>query len=180
MLMLRPRFTPGDGFLEALVSDNTTVVSEDIECITPKGIKTADGKEYEVDVVVCATGFDVSQRPVFPVIGRNGIDLRDFWAEEPINYLSVTAPGFPNYFITGGPNSPIANGSLISGLETEIDYAYSCLRKMQTENIKSMEVKQEAVDDFIEHKNALMEKMVWSGDCRSWYAGIQCKRVVSM
>ena len=32
-----------------------------------------------------------------------------------------------------------------------------------------MDVKQEAVDDFLEHKNALMDKMVWSGDCRSWY-----------
>lgn len=40
---------------------------------------------------------------------------------------------------------------------------------MQTENIKSMEVKREAVDDFLEHKNALMTKMVWTGDCRSWY-----------
>jgi hypothetical protein len=136
---------------------------------------------------VCATGFDVSQRPAFPVIGREGLDLRDFWENMPINYLSVTAPGFPNYFskpfpckplffmyslavlVTGGPNSPIANGSLISGLEYEIDYAYKCLRKMQTESISSMEVKQEAVDDFLEHKDALMEKMVWTGDCRSWY-----------
>lgn len=92
------RFTPGDGFLEALVADNTTVVTEDIECVTPTGIRTIDGTEYEVDAIVCATGFDVSQRPTFPVIGRDGLDLRDFWEEEPINYLSVAAPGFPNYF----------------------------------------------------------------------------------
>ena len=56
------RFTPGDGFLEALVADNTTVVTEDIECVIPKGIKTIDGTEYEVDAIICATGFDVSQR----------------------------------------------------------------------------------------------------------------------
>ena len=70
--------------------------------------------------------------------------------------------------MTGGPNSPIANGSLISGLETEIDYAYSCLCKMQAENIAWMDVKNEAVDDFHEHKDALMDFMVWSGGCRSW------------
>ena len=75
--------------------------------------------------------------------------------------------------VTGGPNSPIANGSLISGLEAEVDYAYSCLRKMQTENIACMDVKQEAVDDFLEHKDALMQKMVWSGGCRSWYCRLQ-------
>ena len=75
--------------------------------------------------------------------------------------------------VTGGPNSPIANGSLISGLESEIDYAYACLKKMQTEDIAWMEVKQDAVDEYMEHKNAFMEKMVWSGGCRSWYASVR-------
>jgi cation diffusion facilitator CzcD-associated flavoprotein CzcO len=97
-LLTLSRFTPGDGFLEALVAPNATVITEEIECVTPLGIKTVDGVEHAVDVIVCATGFDVSQRPAFPVIGRNNLDLRDFWEKEPINYLSVTAPGFPNYF----------------------------------------------------------------------------------
>lgn len=71
--------------------------------------------------------------------------------------------------VTGGPNSPIANGSLISGLETEIDYAFECLRSMQAQGIASMDVTDEAVDDFLEHRDALMNGMVWSGGCRSWY-----------
>lgn len=66
--------------------------------MTKKGIRTVNGVEHAVDVIVCCTGFDVSQRPTFPLIGRRGIDLRDFWEHEPINYLSVTAPNFPNYF----------------------------------------------------------------------------------
>jgi len=49
-------------------------------------------------VVVCATGFDTSYRPAFPVIGRNGRNLSEFWKDEPIHYMSVAAPGFPNYF----------------------------------------------------------------------------------
>lgn len=56
------------------------------------------GEEYKVDVIVCATGFDVSHRPTFPLLGRNGLDLRDFWEKEPIHYMSVTVPGFPNLF----------------------------------------------------------------------------------
>ncbi|KAL2067900.1 hypothetical protein VTL71DRAFT_15998 [Oculimacula yallundae] len=163
------RLTPGHGYLEALIEPNTAVITKGINSITSNGIRTADGVEYPVDVIVCATGFDVSQRPVFPVIGRYGVDLRDFWEDEPRNYLSVAAPGFPNYFITGGPNSPISNGSLIMGVEAEIDYAYSCLRKMQTESIASMDVKMDAVDDFMEHKDAQMQLMVWTGNCRSWY-----------
>lgn len=71
--------------------------------------------------------------------------------------------------MTGGPNSPIANGSLIAGLETEIDYAYTCLLKLQSENGASLEVSEEATDDFMEHKNRVMENFVWTGPCRSWY-----------
>ena len=70
--------------------------------------------------------------------------------------------------VIGGPNSPIANGSLISGLEVEIDYAYSCVEKMQTENIAAMNVKEEAMQDFMEHRDEAMKAYVWSGNCRSW------------
>ncbi|KIX05594.1 uncharacterized protein Z518_06466 [Rhinocladiella mackenziei CBS 650.93] len=163
------RFTPGNGFLEALVKPNVTVVVTEIESITPDGIRTTDGVHYDVDAIVCATGFDCSYRPAFPVIGRDGRDLGEFWRDEPVHYLSVAVPGFPNYFVTGGPNSPISNGSLISGLETEIDYAYACLRKLQEENGASMEASEQATADFMEHKNAAMKEFVWSGDCKSWY-----------
>lgn len=70
--------------------------------------------------------------------------------------------------MVGGPNSPISNGSLIGGLETAIDYAYRCITKMQTENIQSMDVKVEAMVDFLEHRNSFMELMVWSDKCKSW------------
>jgi hypothetical protein len=70
--------------------------------------------------------------------------------------------------VLGGPNSPIANGSLISGLEVEVDYIYSCVEKMQTENIIVMDVKDEAMRDFLEHRNESMKAYVWSGNCRSW------------
>ncbi|RFU28612.1 hypothetical protein B7463_g7716, partial [Scytalidium lignicola] len=163
------RLTPGNGFLEALVQPNTTVVFSDIESITENGIMVKDGTHYDLDAIVCATGFDCSYRPAFPVIGRDGRQLSDFWKDEPIHYLSVAVPHFPNYFITGGPNSPIANGSLISGLETEIDYAYACVRKLQIENGASMSVTEEAARDFMEHKSKAMEKYVWSGKCKSWY-----------
>lgn len=92
------RFTPGNGYLEALVKSNTTVVFNEIDSITVDGIRTADGAFYAVDAIVCATGFDTSHRPAFPVIGRNGQNLRDFWKDEPSHYLSIAVPGFPNYF----------------------------------------------------------------------------------
>lgn len=91
------RPTPGNGYLEALCSENTEVVSQSIEEITPKGIKTADGVEHEVDVIVCATGFDVSWRPSYPTIGRKSRSLSEEWRNIPRTYLSITVPHFPNY-----------------------------------------------------------------------------------
>lgn len=91
------RPTPGAGYLEALCEDNVDVVSASIEEITSKGIKTADGIEHEFDVIICATGFDVSWKPSYPTIGRESRALADEWATIPNTYLSITVPHFPNY-----------------------------------------------------------------------------------
>jgi cation diffusion facilitator CzcD-associated flavoprotein CzcO len=90
--------TPGDGYLEALSAENVTVRNDQILKITPEGIEMTDGTIFSVDAIICATGFDTSYRPAFPVIGNSGKDLRDEWAVEPRSYLSVAVNGFPNYF----------------------------------------------------------------------------------
>lgn len=91
------RPTPGNGYLEALCEQNVEVVSGSISEITANGIKTADGVEHEFDVIVCATGFDVSWRPAYPTIGRDGKSLSKEWEHIPSTYLSVGVPDFPNY-----------------------------------------------------------------------------------
>ncbi len=90
--------TPGHGYLKALVADNVTVTGDSIEAFTPTGLRTKTGHEYSFDVIVCATGFDTSFRPSFPVRGLAGKELRHEWEDEPRSYLSVAAPDMPNYF----------------------------------------------------------------------------------
>lgn len=91
------RPTPGNGYLEALCEDNVNVVSSSIQEITPKGMKTADGVEHDFDIIVCATGFDVSWRPHYPTIGRDGVSLSEYWRDTPNTYLSMTVANMPNY-----------------------------------------------------------------------------------
>lgn len=91
------RPTPGNGYLEALCEDNVDVINDSITEITPTGIRTADGVLHEVDIIVCATGFDVSWKPYYPTIGRDGRSLSEEWKEVPSTYLSITVPHFPNY-----------------------------------------------------------------------------------
>ena len=174
------RFTPGEGYLEALAglpiapgakhTKPATVITEKIECFTPNGIKTVDGRHYELDTIICATGFDVSYQPSYECIGRNGTDLRKAWELEPRSYLSLMAENIPNYFISLGPNAPIANGSLVYCIEVVIDYTFKCIEKMQNHRVKSMRPKRELIDDWQEYKDAAMEKLVWSSQsCTSWY-----------
>lgn len=99
------RATPGDGYLEALREKNARVNVNPIVQITESGIQTAQ-EHTEFDIIVCATGFDVSYRPSWTVQGRNGHQLNIAWSDFPEAYFGITAANTPNYFILNGPNSP--------------------------------------------------------------------------
>lgn len=93
------RQTPGPGFLEALLQDNVEMVWDSIQTVTPKGIRFKTGEEAEYDVIVCATGFDTTFKPAFPIIGRNGVNLAEKWTlDQPKAYFGICVPDMPNYF----------------------------------------------------------------------------------
>lgn len=165
------RPTPGNGYLEALCEDNVTVVSQSIQEITPKGIRTADGEEHEFDIIVCATGFDVSWKPAYPTIGRENRSLSDEWKDIPNTYLSVTVPHFPNYLIFNGPFGPYGHGSFLPITEHLGRHFIKILDKMSSEGVASFEPKEEAVADFIQHRRQFLPRTAWSSPCRSWFKG---------
>jgi cation diffusion facilitator CzcD-associated flavoprotein CzcO len=94
------RLTPGPGYLESLTQENFRVVTDNIIKILPTGLEISTGGIIKVDVLICATGFDLSFRPRFPLIGRKGGgNLQDLWTENlPRAYMSCAVPEFPNYF----------------------------------------------------------------------------------
>ncbi|KAF9449468.1 FAD/NAD(P)-binding domain-containing protein [Macrolepiota fuliginosa MF-IS2] len=163
------RITPGVGYLEALTNEKTEVVMSGVKEITAKGLVSDEGKEYTADVIICATGFNTNYIPRFPIIGSNGQALAEAWKDEPANYLGVAAAGYPNYFVFIGPNSPVGNGPVLIAVEAQADYMLKFINRFQTENIHSLSPKLEAVQDFMEHKDAFMKRTVWELECRSWY-----------
>ncbi|KAL4935626.1 hypothetical protein BDV06DRAFT_234137 [Aspergillus oleicola] len=165
------RPTPGAGYLEALCEDNVSVVSQTIQEITPKGIRTADGVEHEFDVIVCATGFDVSWKPAYPTIGRDSRSLSKEWAEAPSTYLSMAVPHFPNYLIFNGPFGPYGHGSFLPITETLSKHFMQMFRKMSEEGISTFDVKEEAVADFAQHRRLFLPRTAWNSPCRSWFKG---------
>ncbi|KAJ3989070.1 FAD/NAD-binding domain-containing protein [Lentinula detonsa] len=175
------RLTPGPGYLEALCEDNVDFVPENIKRVTPTGIETVDGKHREMDVIVCATGFDTSYRLPFAFIGRNGIDLNAKFHPHPRTYLGIAVDGFPNWFAALGPNTGVGAGSLLIIIERQVDYAVAATLKLQRERIKSIEVKKRAVDDFDAYLESFFPTSVFGEKCRSWYkVGKEEGRVVSL
>lgn len=91
------RMTPGSDYLSSLRRSNVDIITESVTGVTEDGVIDASGTETKVDVIIFATGFDVT-RPSYDIIGRNNRNLGEEWAEFPKGYLSIMAEGFPNMF----------------------------------------------------------------------------------
>ena len=161
------RATPGTGYLEALCAPNCEVVWGELDCFTHTGIRSADGMEREFDVIICATGFDISFVPRWPMIGANGIDLRSAWKQDPTCYMSCVAADMPNYFVYLGPGSPVGAGSLITAVERVTLYICDIIRKMQTENYSSFQLKAGKAKAYQMQQFAWLDKTVWRDNCSS-------------
>ncbi|EXL44606.1 hypothetical protein FOCG_13567 [Fusarium oxysporum f. sp. radicis-lycopersici 26381] len=175
------RLTPGPGYLKALQQENVTFISQKIEEVTERGIKLASGEEVDLDVLVCATGYDVEAPPTFRIIGRHGTTLAEKWKPHFESYISLAVDEFPNFFLIAGPNCGLGSGSLLSVFEAQGDYIVKAIRKLQKEDYATIEVKPERVADFSQYIDEYFKGTVYTDECSSWYrAGRLGSRVVAL
>ena len=178
---LRARLTPdypvgckrlimADGFYEAVQQPNAELVTEPITAIEPAGVRTADGRLHELDILVLATGFDTHRfvRPM-QVTGQGGRTLDEAWAHANEGYLNVTVPGFPNWFMIGGPNSPIGNFSWLLTAETQFGYALKLIDILRFGQARAIAPKASAAKAFNDAAKLKAKGTVWAGGCNSWY-----------
>ncbi len=158
-------------FYPAISRDNAQLVTEGIKAIEPRGVRTNDGQLHELDVLVLATGFKVSDF-ILPakVYGENNIELSAMWDGAPRAHRAMTIPGFPNFWMLEGPTGPVGNLSLISITEVQIGYMIQCLNKIKAEKSSGIVVKKAAFDAFNKAMFAAVGNTIWaSGGCASWY-----------
>ncbi|KAM3076422.1 hypothetical protein ACMFMG_007241 [Clarireedia jacksonii] len=163
------RLTPGDPYMRAIQEPNVDVHFSAVKEINEDSVIDEDGQARKVDTIICATGFDVSYKPRFPIVGQNGVDLREKWKLVPESYLGITVPDMPNFITFIGPTWPVENGSVMGPLGGVAQYALKFIKKMQNEFIKSIAPKQELTDLFNAHTQEFIKQTVWASDCRSWY-----------
>ncbi|WP_297840947.1 NAD(P)/FAD-dependent oxidoreductase [Pseudomonas sp.] len=130
------------GYYATFNRDNVALVdvkANPIEEITAKGIRTADGVEHELDVLVFATGFDAvdGNYKRIDIRGRDGVSIKDHWLDGPSSYLSVATANFPNMFMILGPNGPFTN--LPPTIETEVEWVSDLINFMEENELASVE-----------------------------------------
>ena len=157
----------------ALARDNVTLHTKDggIKEITETGILTQDGQTLDLDLIVYSTGYDATDGVIsYPVTGRDGKTLKDFWQEFPRAYLGTSVPGFPNLFVVTGPNTGIGHTSAIFVIEAQMSYIMKSIATLKQKNLKAIEVTAEAEADYTGMIHREMEQTVWkAGGCHSWY-----------
>jgi 4-hydroxyacetophenone monooxygenase len=148
---------------------NTTGIAR----ITRSGIQTNDGALHEFDLIIFATGFKASDF-LWPmkITGRGGRELhRDCWAGDCRAYLGIAVPGFPNLFMTGGPNTAVViNGSAIFSSECQVEYTLRAIRHLLATGHKALDCKEKPFVDFNAWVDAGNLKRAWGlARTSSWY-----------
>ena len=166
------RMLMDNGWYKMLRNDKVEVVTDHVAKMESDRLITEDGSEYEADVVVYATGFDVLRfLTSFDVIGRSGRSLREVWEDDDARaYFGTVIPDFPNFFTLYGPNlQPGHGGSLIFVVEMQVRYIMDLIRKMATGDLGAVECRQDVHDDYNSAVDDAHEKMVWTHPGMSSY-----------
>lgn len=168
---LARRLVIDSGWYDALVRDNVTLVTEPIEQFTAGGIRTGDGVEREFDLIIVSAGFQVSKY-LWPVdyIGRGGATLEDLWNKDGARaHMSISMPGFPNFFMMYGPNGNGRSGGFHSWSEMISRYICGLITQMIETDTNSVEVKREAFDDYNARMDEEMKNLLWESQGQDGY-----------
>jgi len=161
------------GYFEVYNQDNVELVDvkeTPIERITAKGVKTSE-KEYELDFLIYATGFDGVTGPYdrMDIRGPNGRTLKEAWAGTPRTLLGVQSEGFPNLFMLLGPHT--ARGNIPRSIEQAVDWVTGLLRFAREHGYTRIEPRTEAVDAWTQHV-VEVASMLLSYNVDSWMTGV--------
>jgi cyclohexanone monooxygenase len=161
-------------YFAAFNRPNVTLVdikTNPIEQILPNAVRAGD-KDYEVDALVLATGFDAMTGSVakIDIRGRSGLTLNQKWAEGPKTYLGLMSAGFPNLFIITGPGSPSVLSNMIVSIEQHVDWISDCIAFMRERGLEAMEANKDAEDKWVAHVNEVAHTTLYP-QANSWYMG---------
>ncbi len=128
-----------------------------------------DGTQYELDVLIYATGFEVQKTGIYNRIrGENGLDLNDKYSTGIRTLLGIHSQGYPNLFIMGGYQASF-QFNLTDMLQSQGDHIAACIDYVRRHDYQSIDVTPEAeewwVQEVIHHRG----KTTRNQDCTPGY-----------
>lgn len=142
-----------------------------IDAVTPDGVQVGD-RHIDLDVLVCATGFDAMTGSVLriDIRGRGGRTLADAWAEGPGTYLGLQVAGFPNLFLVNGPGSPSVLSNMVVSIEHHVGWITDCIEDLRAGGGATIEADPEAQASWVRYVNDVASFTLFP-TCNSWYLG---------
>ncbi|WNI14265.1 flavin-containing monooxygenase [Actinacidiphila sp. ITFR-21] len=190
--VLRARLTPdyaigckriliSNDYYPTLALPHVDLVTEGIARIDAQGVRTQDGRQTELDLLVVATGFEATDLPIaHRIVGRDAALLADHWAEGGRAFACTTVSGFPNLFVMLGPNTGLGAGSIIFMVETQIAYIKEALDFVVANDV-TLEPDPDAEQAYVAGIDQRSQGTVWlTGGCRSWYVHPRSGRLATL
>jgi cation diffusion facilitator CzcD-associated flavoprotein CzcO len=156
-------------YLPTLARPNVELVTEALSEVTEHGIKTADGREREVDCIIWSTGFKATEFVApMEVVGAGGRRLSEAWSEGAHAHLGLTVPGFPSMFLMYGPNTNTSGGSIIFYHEAQAAYIRQALEHLRSGRYARLDVRADVEARSDAELQSRFAGTAWTG-CDSWY-----------
>ena len=162
------------GYFQTYNRENVDLVDiseKPIQRITREGL-IVNGREFEFDSIVFATGFDAMTGTLFNVDirGRNDLALKEKWYAGPRTYLGLMSEAFPNLFMITGPGSPSVKSNMLVSIEQHVDFVTESIIYMREHGLELMEPDVAAEDDWVDHVQEAANKTLFPR-ANSWYMG---------
>ena len=138
-------------------------------------MRTGSG-ETALDALILATGYDglTGALLAFDVAGRGGRRVNDKWKEGARSHLGLMMEGFPNLFMTTGPNGPAALANIIRISEHDVDWIAAAMIHMKANSLTTIEPTAQAEEDWMKVVHALAQRTLLS-KAKTWYLGANVK-----
>jgi cyclohexanone monooxygenase len=145
--------------------------STPIKRITAEGVRTGSD-DFDLDSLVFATGFDAMTGALLAVDirGRADRNLHDEWKDGPKNYLGLSIPRFPNFFMITGPGSPSVLTNMVASIEQHVEWITDCLCHLRSNSVTTIEAEVDAANAWVSHVNFVASRTLFP-TCNSWYLG---------
>lgn len=136
--------------------------------IGPKG-PIFEGTEYEVDLLIYATGFEVQQTGIYnKIIGEGDLDLDDKYSSGIRTLLGIHTQGFPNMFIMGGYQASF-QFNLTDLLQVQGDHIANSIDAVRTGGFETMDVTRDSEESWVEEVISHRGKTNRNAECTPGY-----------